>query len=134
MSIAQTFMGLGISPLASLHLNAGTVDSSEAGAGTTQAGATMLSLKGVHWVKTGASNSGVVIAPGASNTTANTLTAGDYLIVFNNTGNTLKVYPPGTGTINGGSASAAISLTDKQVSFLICLDGGTNANFAAITV
>ncbi len=132
MTIAQKLIGTGINPFAALQI-AGTLDSTEAGAGTTQAGATLLSLHAIHWVKTGASNSGVVLPPG-TNATASVLSAGDAMMVFNNTGNTLKVYPPGTGAINGGTASAAVSLTDKQVGLFTCLDGGTNANFCSLIV
>ena len=132
MSLANILMGLGV-PAHQAREMVGTVDSSEAGAGTTQAGATLLSMRTVHWVKTGASNSGVVLPPGVS-TTATPLGPGDSMLIVNATGNTLKVYPPGTGAFNAGSASAAISLTINQVMLATCLDGGTNANFATLVV
>ncbi len=129
MTIQRKLMGSGNSFLSTLQIT-GTVISTEAGAGSTQAGATLLSFDDIHWVKTGASNAGVILPPG--NGSGDSMGAGDSMIVYANTGNTLKVYPPGTGTINGGSASAAVSLTDKQKGEFICLDGGANANFIAL--
>ncbi len=131
MTIAQHLIGLGMNGSLAATV-VGGISSGEAGAGTTQADATLLSMSSIHWVKTGASNSGVILPPGNSTTATTVLGPGDSIWVFANTGNTLKVYPPGTGTINGGSASASVSLTDKQKGLFVCLDGGANANFIAL--
>ncbi|MFA7238988.1 MAG: hypothetical protein WC091_02675 [Sulfuricellaceae bacterium] len=42
----------------------------------------------------------------------------------------LKIYPPSGGAINGGSASAAITIEGKSLALLIALD--TSGNYAAI--
>lgn len=129
MTVKAKLTGSGMNPQLSI-MTVGTVISTEAAAGSNQAGATLLSFDDVHWIKTGTSNQGVILPPG--NGTGDSMNAGDCMWVFANTGNTLKVYPPGTGQINQGGASAAVSLTDKQKGLFICLDGGTNANFLAL--
>lgn len=128
MTIKAKLIGSGMNWLQA-QMNVGTVIATESAAGSNQAGATLMSMDDIHWVKTGGSNAGMILPPG--NGTGDSLTAGDCVYVFANTGNTLKVYPPGTGAINGGSGGAAVSLTDKQKGEFICLDGGANANFIA---
>ena len=123
MTIAQKLMGSGNNWLASQNI-CGSVNSAEAAAGSNQAGATTLTLDDIHWVKPGGSNAGVIFPT--------SMGPGDSMWIFANTGNTMKVYPPGTGQINQAGASTAISLTDKQKAYCVCLDGGANANFLAV--
>ena len=54
---------------------------------------------------TGTANQGVVLPTGVP---------GMRVLVWNSTGNTIKIYPAGTGTIDGGSASAAQTLTSAH--------------------
>jgi hypothetical protein len=50
--------------------------------------------------------------------------AGQIIEVYNAAAATLKLYPPDdSGTINGGSEGAAISMATKTAATLICMDG-----------
>lgn len=73
-------------------------------AGTTQGGATALTADQNN-VSTGTANQGVLLPTGLP---------GMRILVWNSTGNTIKIYPAGTGTIDGGSASAAVTLTSAH--------------------
>ena len=71
-------------------------------AGTTQATATAL-VASYNNVTTGAANAGVML-PGAK--------GGRRVVVFNGTGNTIKVYPNGAADqIDGSGSSTAVTLT-----------------------
>lgn len=84
-------------------------------AGTTQATATTL-VKSYNKVTVGAGNSGVLL-PLAK--------GGRRVIVFNGTGNTIKVWPSGANTIDGGTASASVTLTSAhRGAEFICFDAG----------
>lgn len=121
MPIVSKLLGLGLSPHLASRVT-GTVNATEVTAGTTQAGATLLSLDDIHNIKTSQSNGGVILPPG--NGTTDGMQPGDSMWVFNNTTNTIKVYPPGAaGTINAGSAAASISLTTLQKGLFVSLDG-----------
>lgn len=73
-------------------------------AGTTQGTATALTADQNN-VATGTANQGVVLPTGV---------AGMRVLVWNSTGATIKIYPAGTGTIDAGSASAAVTLTSAH--------------------
>jgi hypothetical protein len=73
-------------------------------AGTTQGTATALTADQNN-IATGTANQGVVLPTGVP---------GMRVLVWNSTGNTIKIYPAGTGTIDGGSASAAVTLTSAH--------------------
>lgn len=77
--------------------------------GTNQAGALALTAT-MNVFSTVAASSGCLL-PNAEGK--------DVIIVVNNGANTLSVYPSGTQTINGGSASAAISVPAGKSAFLI---------------
>jgi hypothetical protein len=80
-----------------------------AAAGTTQATATALGTNDWNSVDSGATNSGVQLV---------SLQVGQSQTVFNNTGNTIKVYPQSGQSIDAGAANAAYSLTNgKQQTF-----------------
>jgi hypothetical protein len=60
--------------------------------------------------------------------------AGQELTVMNSSAtNTLKVYPDGTGTINGGSASAAKTLAANTGATYLCLTAGPNATWYSLS-
>jgi hypothetical protein len=82
------------------HSNAAAVTA----AGTTQGTATALAAD-FNNIATGTANQGVVLPTGVP---------GMRVLVWNSTGNTIKIYPAGTGTIDGGSASAAVTLTSAH--------------------
>lgn len=75
-----------------------------AAAGTTQGGATVLTTQ-VTEVATGTSNQGVLLPVSLP---------GYVFTVFNGTAATIKVYPSGSEIIDGGSASAAVTLTSAH--------------------
>ena len=62
----------------------------------------------------GASNSGIKLP---------LCLAGAEYTVYVSGANTIKVYPPASGTINGGSADAAVSVATKTRTILTCIDG-----------
>lgn len=94
-----------------------------AGSAQTDAGA----LAYPHNVVSAADGTkGVVLPAGAT---------GKVVTVYNSVAtNGLKVYPPTSGTINGGSANAAVTIEGKTLALFIC-DDGTNwsAMFTANT-
>jgi len=87
-------------------------------AGTTQGTATVLSAAGLINVATGTANQGVLLP-------TSTTIVGKTIYVYNNTGATIKIYPFGTETIDGGSASAAVTLTsaNRGASFTCLVSG-----------
>ncbi len=78
-------------------------------AGSTQGTATALT-KTYNIVSTATANQGVIL-PAA--------TAGLVINVFNISGNTIKVYPASTETIDGGSANAAVELVTANGTELV---------------
>lgn len=91
-----------------------------AAAGTDQATAAAIASQGVN--VTGASGTNGVRLPAS--------TAGALYLVYNSVAtNGLPVYPAGTETINGGSASASVSLEGKTMGIFFCAKAG---NWAAI--
>lgn len=94
--IKSKLTGTGISSFTALQL-AGTVNTAEAGAGTTNADATVLDMSDVHYIGTAANNSGVKVNPN--------LSAGDSFLIFNADANTLLLYPVSTGKLNNGTAT-----------------------------
>ena len=75
-------------------------------AGTTQGGATPITTSEVN-ISAGAANSGVILP---STPTTNGLT----ITITNSTGNTLYVYPPSGGTIDGGALNASVVIPGGQ--------------------
>ncbi len=62
----------------------------------------------------GASNSGIKLPA--------SLTGAEYTVYVTGA-NTLKIWPPASGTINGGSADASVSVATKTRTILTCIDG-----------
>jgi hypothetical protein len=65
-------------------------------------------------VTTCASNADSVLLPQSA--------TGKAVVVINNTGQSLAVFPTGTGTINAGSASASVTITTDVAKWFIGLD------------
>lgn len=124
MTIKSKLTGSGFSAQQAINA-AGTVITTEAGAGTTAPGATLLSLDDYHVISTGSNNSGVILPPG--NGTGTGMSAGDQMSVINYTGNSLIVYPPLGGKANNGSANAGITISNGKSCDCYCID---NINFA----
>lgn len=121
MSIKQHVMGSGTSAGAASAI-VGGVNSTSVGAGTTSADYTLLPLASVHWIKTAANNSGVGLPPGRGTTDG--MAAGDYCTIYNDDGNTLLLYPPLGGKLNGGTTTTGtVSIATKTSVMAISLDG-----------
>jgi hypothetical protein len=122
MSIKSKMTSLGV-PAPTTQTIVGTVTSSLTAAGAAQS--TALSIfDDINICTTVAASTGVLLRAD--------LSIGDTMIVANYGANSLSVYPPGTGKINNGSASAALALGVNKVGKYIVIDGGTNTNYLAI--
>lgn len=53
---------------------------------------------------------------------ASTAPIGDIVLVYNNSSSFLPVYPAGSGTINGGTAAASISIPPQTLATLVAVD------------
>lgn len=87
-----------------------------AATGTTQA--TAASVKNTIHSLTGAGDTGVILP---------LATVGDEFTLANISGNTIKVYPPVGGALNGGTANDAISVATAKVA---TCKAYTNLNYA----
>lgn len=122
MPIVARLTGSGLAPAAARHIT-GVLDTTLTATGTNQATALAIYKEFNHFT-TVASSTGCILRAD--------LNAGDSMVTSNYGAQTLSVYPPGTGAIQNGSASAAFSVAANKVAKFICLDGGANASFAAI--
>lgn len=120
MTITANLMGSGCpGPLARAII--GGWATTEVGAGTTQATATLLSRGANHYIATAANNSGVILPPGT--TATDKLSSGDIMVIFNADVNTLLLYPPLGGKINVGTTNASISIATLTGVEANCIDG-----------
>lgn len=117
------YTGLGTATQLATVMAAGTVTNSLTGAGTNQATALAIT-DDINIFTTTASSTGCILRTD--------LGPGDVQIVVNYGAQTLSVYPPGTGKIQNGSASAAFSVAPNKAAMFICHDGGPNASLSAI--
>lgn len=101
---------------------AGTVTTNLTATGSSQATALLVS-DDINVLTTTASSTGVILR-------AN-LSAGDSQMVVNYGLQTLSVYPPGTGKIQNGTASAAFSVATLKTAIFTSVDGGANGSFSA---
>jgi hypothetical protein len=80
-------------------------------AGSTLAGATLLPAVN-NFIGTAAASTGVILPANAN--------LGDSIFVFNGGASTAAVYPPSAaGTINGGSAGAAVNIATLKTGLFI---------------
>lgn len=88
-----------------------------AAAGSTQNNAATITVAPGGWVNvTGSDSTKGVILPAS--------TAGARFTVYNSVAAvTLNVYPPLSGTIQGGSANAAVTIAAKSTALFLCIDG-----------
>lgn len=111
MPIISTLTGAGIAPATAANI-AGTVNTGSAGAGTTNADATLLPLVDTHFISTAANNSGVILPPG--NGTGTGMQVGDSMFIYNDSANTLLLYAPPLGQLNGQTVtSGSVSIPTK---------------------
>jgi len=110
----------GNAPLSASAITGGVVTQAVSGSASTDA--TLMPIGSHYQVTTSSSNQGMIFPPG--NGTTDSFGAGDWGTIFNNTGNTIKVYPPAGFKINGGTATTgSVSLTTLQKALWVCLDG-----------
>lgn len=116
MTIKRNAMGAG-TPAGQASSVIGSIVDNFVATGTTQANAALLSLASNTFVVTGAGNTGVILPPG--NGTGDQLSAGDWVRIYNYTGNSILVYPPVGGKLANGTANASITLANtKGAAFL----------------
>ncbi len=121
MTIRSNITGLGTAP-ATASAIVGNVSTTAAGAGTTAADATLLPMVSNHWVTTAANNSGVILPPG--NGSGDKMIAGDNMSIYNDSANTLLLYPPTGGQLNGGTVSSGtVSIATKTSVTATSLNG-----------
>lgn len=119
MTIKANVIHTGTAPANAGSIVGGMVTTTAA-AGNASTNATLLSISSNFLLTTGAGSSGVILPPG--NGTADGLAAGDTITVFNQTGQTILVYPPLGGKLNNGSANAGLSMTNGKNAQFTCLD------------
>lgn len=111
MPILANLIGLGTPAFAAAQM-CGPVSTTAAGAGTTNADATLLPLVDTHFVSTAANNSGVILPPG--NGTGAGLQVSDSMFIYNDSANTLLLYAPPLGQLNGQTVtSGSVSIPTK---------------------
>lgn len=111
--IVPHMVALGIPPGAANAIAGGVV--SIVGAGTTTADATVVAATSINNLS-GASNSGVRLP---------TLNPGDEYWFFVGGANTIKLYPPSGGTLNGAAADASISIVTLKTAVVKALTATT---------
>lgn len=115
MSTTLELMGLGMPPALAGRL--GNTPATIAGVGTTQTGAALINVPVVVATAADASHVAFVLS--------NTLSTGRPVWVFNTSGQTISIFPPSGGTINGGSANAAQTIvTNKSAVFMLLTGEG----------
>jgi hypothetical protein len=119
---------LGADPGSVVNLNTATVVlgniANLTALGSNQAGAAPV-LATNNVVTTTGSGQGILLP--------STAVAGQEISVMNGPTNAVNVYPDGTGTINGGSASAAKSLAPLTGAPYLCLTSGPNATWYSLS-
>jgi len=115
MALSKRMIATGMAAQQALAAN-GQVTSSFACLGTTQATAAPIATDIIYITSSGASTNGAILP--------NDAVPGDSVQIMAASGLTTapKIYPPLGGTINGGTANAAINMTTTGSSFeLFCL-------------
>jgi len=114
MAYAKTVMGGGASAGLASAMAGGGVAGLVA-VGTTNADALQLGALAAHHVTTSSSSTGVKLAAGV---------AGDFCVVFNNSGQTILAYPPAGAQINALTATTqGFSMADGKVVIFTCISG-----------
>lgn len=122
------YTGLGMPSFLANVSAAGTVSNTQTATGSTSQANSFAITDDVTIFTTAASGTGARLplagSPGEGPN------AGDIFFIANLDGNTLLIYPPTGGVINGGSSNASINLTTKKSGLFICIDG---TNYLGIT-
>jgi hypothetical protein len=114
----RNIMGAGQPPLTA-QMCSGTIADSQTATGTTQATGFSLAYDTVVFTTVAAST-------GATLPGGNIAQPGDEVAVANLGANSLSVYPPVGGNINGGAANAALAVAAGKTAYFIARNGGLN--------
>lgn len=120
MTFKANLTGSGIAPLAASKI-VGTVTTGLTATGSTSQANSLLVTDDINNITAGGANTGVRLP--------STLTAGDMIVVCNNKAQTLFVYPPVGGILNGGSTDAKVDVPTLKSAICICLN---NLDFSVI--
>jgi hypothetical protein len=115
MTIKANVTGTGNSAAAASAIVGGVVNVTAAGAG--QSTATLLPRASNCFVNAG--TGGVIMPPGVGTTQG--LALGDYIRVHNQSGNSINVYPPTGGNIQGAGTNAAFAVGNNKVATIVML-------------
>ena len=114
MAYAKTVMGGGVSAGTALAISGGAADGVVA-TGTSATDAYQLAPVGVVRIGTSSASTGVKLAAGA---------AGDSVAIYNNSGQTMLVYPPTLAGINALTVTTqGFSMTDGLKASFYCSSG-----------
>jgi hypothetical protein len=112
MALIKDLMGAGLAPLAAKHIVGTVTDGITAAGSSSQANSTAL-YTAINNVEAGAANTGVRLPAGQ---------AGDTMVVGNSKADTLFIYPPTGGTINGGSTNAKVDILTLHGALCVCVN------------
>lgn len=114
MTIKSNLTGTGIAPAAATQIVGNVANTLTATGSSSQTNSYAIQTD-ISIFTSAAGNTGARLPSTAS--------AGDTFTIANLDGNTMLVYPPSGGVINGGSTNASVSLTTKKCGTFICIDG-----------
>jgi hypothetical protein len=117
MTLKANLSGSGIAPATAQNI-VGTVLNTQTATGSSSQANSFAISSDITVFTVAASNSGARLP--------STATAGDNFIIANYDSNTMLIYPPVGGILNGGSLNASVSLATKKSAECICID---NLNF-----
>jgi len=117
MTRAATLIGSGY-PANSVPYVLGTVSNTQTATGSSSQANSFAIVNDITIFTTAPSNSGARLPSTAG--------PGDSFVIANYDANTMIIYPPVGGILNGGSLNAGVNLTTKKSADCICID---NLNF-----
>lgn len=109
--------GVGV-PAPAVPFILGTVSNTQTASGSSSQANSFAVTNDITIFTVAASNSGARLPSTAG--------PGDTFTISNYDANTMLIYPPVGGILNGGSANASVSLTTKKSADCLCID---NLNF-----
>jgi hypothetical protein len=113
MPLLKNLVGVGMAGVVAQNV-AGTVTSSLTATGSTSQANSLLITDAINNVTAGAAATGVRLPSGE---------AGDSMVIGNSKTDTLFVYPPVGGKINGGTTDAKIDVLTVNAAICVCING-----------
>jgi hypothetical protein len=127
MAKTSDLTGLGMAPALAGYLNEDV--STVAGVGTSQTGAAPLTTPTTILTTTGGQTA-FILPSGTSNPGLTSI--GNELVVYNTSSTTALIFPPVSGTLNGGSSSLSVA-QNKGASFRVTSNpGGSNIGYLSL--